>query len=164
VESNPDWCLGSYAFLWGNKQERTSTWFGLLLKDGSKTAMVDELAYAWTGKWPENRVPRLIALESEANLKRLPPATRHTARIKGYDPEGDPLQLVWEVRSETTDARSGGDAEKEPPAHPEAVIESKGTTVTFQTPQQPGEYRLFVFVRDGKGGAATANFPFAVAK
>jgi hypothetical protein len=164
VESNPDWCLGSYAFLWGNKQERTSTWFGLLLKDGSKLAMVDELTYAWTGQWPANRVPRLVALESEANLKRLPPATRYTANVKAYDPEGDPLQVTWEVRSETTDARGGGDAEQEPPAHPDAIIESKGTTVTFQTPQAEGNYRLFVFVRDGKGGAATANMPFAVGK
>jgi hypothetical protein len=112
VEGNPDWCLGSYAFLWGNKQERTSTWFGLFLKDGSRLGLVDELTHAWTGKWPENRVPRLMALESEADLKTLPPGTRHTAIIKARDPEGDPLQVTWEVRSETTDARSGGDAEK----------------------------------------------------
>jgi hypothetical protein len=164
VESNPDWCLGSYAFLWGQKQERTSTWFGMLLKDGSKLALVDELTHAWTGQWPKNRVPRLLALESEADLKTLPAATRYTANVKVSDPENDPLQVTWEVRSETNDARWGGDAEKEPPAHPEAIIESKGTSVTFQTPQSEGHYRLFVFVRDGKGGAATANFPFAVGK
>jgi hypothetical protein len=27
---------------------------------------------------------------------------------------------------------------------------------------QPGNYRLFVTVRDGKGAAATANLPFRV--
>ena len=27
-------CLGSYAFIWGHKQEATATWFGMLLEDG----------------------------------------------------------------------------------------------------------------------------------
>jgi hypothetical protein len=27
-------CLGSYAFLWGHKQEATATWFGMFLPSG----------------------------------------------------------------------------------------------------------------------------------
>jgi hypothetical protein len=41
--------LGSYAFLWGSKQERTHTWFSLLLPDGvgeaEKTEAVDVLSH-----------------------------------------------------------------------------------------------------------------------
>ena len=36
-------CLGGYAFLWGQKQERTPTWYGMFLKTGEATAIVDEL-------------------------------------------------------------------------------------------------------------------------
>jgi hypothetical protein len=43
IESQKGFCLGSYAFLWGVKQEATATWFGLLLPDGSRTAAVDVL-------------------------------------------------------------------------------------------------------------------------
>lgn len=52
-------CLGSYVFLWGQKQETTSTWFGLFLKGGEKTEVIDYLQKAWTGEWPSDRAPSL---------------------------------------------------------------------------------------------------------
>jgi hypothetical protein len=50
-------CLGGYAFLWGQKQERTPTWYGMFLKTGEATAVVDELTRYWSGQYPENRAP-----------------------------------------------------------------------------------------------------------
>ena len=46
-------CLGSYVFLWGNKQEKTHTWFNLFLEDGTPTEIVDTMTLLWTGEWPE---------------------------------------------------------------------------------------------------------------
>ena len=52
-------CLGSYAFLWGHKQEATATWFGMFLPSGERLGAVDAMTFAWTGRWPANRVPEL---------------------------------------------------------------------------------------------------------
>ena len=42
-KSDTENCLGSYAFLWGFKQEATATWFGMLLPNGNRTASVDAM-------------------------------------------------------------------------------------------------------------------------
>jgi hypothetical protein len=56
-------CLGSFAFMWGTKQEASATWFGMLLSTGEKTASVDELTQLWTGKAAKNLCPVIESLE-----------------------------------------------------------------------------------------------------
>lgn len=155
-------CLGSYVFLWGNKQEATSTWFGMFLKSGEALEPVDVMTYLWSGKWPANRAPQLEGLQIEADVKALTPGEHVTARVRASDPDGDPLTVHWEVRSESNDRKTGGDAEREPDAHPDAVVAAKGMELAFRVPKASGAYRLFVTLYDGKGHAATANLPFYV--
>ncbi len=155
-------CLGSYAFLWGHKQEATATWFGMFLPSGERLGVVDAMTFAWTGRWPANRAPELTALTTEARDAELAPGTKFTARLDATDLEGDPLVVRWEVRSESVDRRQGGDRETEPPAHPESFVEAMGLQATFRAPTRPGGYRIFAYLYDGKGGGACANAPFAV--
>ena len=52
-------CVGSYVFLWGQKQERTPTWYGVFLEDGKETESVDVMHYIWNEEWPQNRTPQI---------------------------------------------------------------------------------------------------------
>ena len=60
-------CLGSYAFMWGNKQEATTTWFGMLLPDGKRLGTADAMSELWTGKPPENKSPLIELFEAAAS-------------------------------------------------------------------------------------------------
>lgn len=163
VAAHTDRCLGSYVFVWGQKQERTDTWFGLLLSSGERTELADAVSRAWTGRNPANRAPVLYRLESEsAFLKKVAPGARLSARAVARDPNGDPLAARWVVRAETSDAKGGGDAEAAPPDIPGAVTKMENLTAEFVAPSKPGPYRLFLYLTDNKGGAATANIPFFV--
>jgi hypothetical protein len=155
--------LGSYVFVWGNKQEATFSWFGMFLPTGEKLPRVDAMAYAWTGKWPENRAPRLRSLRTPVALKKIKPDTQSYAEVDCEDREGKELSYVWDIRAESSDRKHGGDREAAPPSFPDAIVKGQGThRIEFKTPDTPGAYRVFVMAYDGDGGAVVHNLPFFV--
>lgn len=155
-------CLGTFAFLWGWKQECTATWYGMYLPTLEKLPQVDAMTKAWTGKWPRNRCPKIKKLTSSAAGKAVPANRTQTAFVEVKDPEGDKLTYVWQVISESTDRREGGEEESAPPTHPGLITQNNGQECVFKSPAKAGNYRLFLTIHDGQGGAATANFPFQV--
>ena len=164
VVGYPELCLGGYVFNWGNKQEVTPTWYSLILKDGDATETVDAMSRHWTGQWPENRAPSISPIEMPGvDLNKVVAGSENRATVSARDPDGDKLTYTWVVQSESTDRKTGGDFEQTPPTHPEAILKQAGSNVLFKAPETSGGYRLFVYIRDGKGRVATANLPFFVA-
>ena len=155
-------CVGVFAFAWEQKQEATGTWFGMFLRTGEKTPMVDLLAKEFTGRWPANRAPRPAPLRPPFANDRLPPGTEVVVDLAVTDPDGDPLTFEWIVKSESTDRRIGGDHEQAPPEHPACILRTEGARAWLRLPDRPGAYRLFVYVRDGQGGGASENIPFFI--
>jgi hypothetical protein len=153
-------CLGSYAFLWGHKQEATATWFSLFLADGSRTGAVDVLTEMWTGKRPANGCPAIRRLTIEGR-DRVAPGARLVATLDAADPDRDPLTVRWVLQKEGAYG-SGGDAEAEPPSIPAAVAKSTDGRAELIMPRDGGPYRLFAYVHDDHGGVATANLPLFV--
>lgn len=162
VEDGRGRCVGTYVFLWGQKQEVTSTWYGMFLKTGEKLPTVDAMAMAWTGKWPGNRSPKVRKLESPLANAVVGPGKEFPVSAIVEDRERDTLDFDWEVRAETKEVSVGGDAESEPPVVNGCVASSKGGEAVIRSPSKPGAYRLFLFVRDGKGGASADNLAFMV--
>ncbi|TWT84981.1 hypothetical protein CA13_64630 [Planctomycetes bacterium CA13] len=161
-EDAADICIGSYCFLWGQKQETTSTWYGMFLPSGEKLPQVDAMCRAWTGKWPENRCPRVSRLESDLKDSVVKPGSSSKVKMIAADPDDDPLQFSWVVVAESTDIKSGGDAESVPPSIPNCVVDATNGEAVIVAPEKPSNYRLFVFVKDGQGAASADNICFQV--
>ncbi len=162
LEESGNICLGSYAFLWGQKQEVTSTWYGMFLESGEKLPTVDAVSRAWTGKWPPNRSPRIETFEAPFENGMIAADQTITVSAKSIDAENDPLTWEWSVAPESTDRKVGGDKETAPEPVKGSVVSQENDQATIKAPTKPGDYRLFVIVRDGQGGASADNIPFKV--
>lgn len=160
VASQPDLCVGSYAFLWGHKQETTATWFGMLLPDGHRLAPVDAMTEAWTGSPPKNRCPRIESLTA-AKVSELKPGEKLHAKLVASDPEHDSIKIRWVLCRDSGVIGTGGDPQTEEISIADAVS-GQGPEVDVTVPSNGGGYRLFAYVADNHGGAAVANLPLQV--
>ena len=168
IRPDPRQCLGSYVFLWGQKQERTPTWYGVFLESGEETASVDVMHYLWNGAWPANRSPRLegawLDSKTAQHNAHLKPGQTYTAKVQARDEDNDPLTYAWEIMEESTDLKTGGDLESKPKILTGLIENPKKSEIALKAPVRPGAYRLFVYAFDGQGHAAHANIPFYVDK
>jgi len=171
IFSHRDRALGSYVFLWGQKQERTPTWYSMFLERLTDLGLnqetcptVDAMIYKWSGAWPVNRAPTVTALTlnglaATANVT-LTAGQAMQAVVTATEPESDPMVFIWELLPEPTVVGTGGSAEPRPARIDQATTTSPTTAMT--APATAGQYRLFVYVLDGQGHAGTANLPFRV--
>lgn len=159
-------CLGSYVFLWGQKQERTPTWYGLFTERGEENEVVDVMQYLWSGKWPQNQAPHIYSLQLD-NKKAtdnivLKPGTSYNILATAFDPNNDQLDYRWELLEEATKLGDGGDHEDRPAAIENSISASSQGKAMLRAPVKAGAYRLFVYIADGHNKVATANIPFYV--
>jgi beta-galactosidase/beta-glucuronidase len=157
--------IGSYVFLWGQKQERTPTWFGMLTEAGEATETIDVMHYIWTGEWPENRTPQVDSIQLDGKDYKesvvLEPGKTYDATLNVVDHDGNPLTYHWEVKPESVSIKAGGDRE-EPLPNLEGLLSDNDAASVRITAPVPGKYRLFAYAYDGQGYAAHANIPFLV--
>ena len=164
--------LGDYVFLWGQKVERTPTWYGMFLEtnadlglNGESLPTVDTMAVAWSGAALTNRAPDVTGLQlggqdAGANVT-LGAGQQVQAQVTVSEPDGDTMSYVWEILQDPAQPDLKGAPE---PREPRVGSPQKGSTpnITITAPAQSGQYRLLVYVLDGKGHAGTANIPFRV--
>jgi hypothetical protein len=171
VEGRPN-CLGSYVFEWGQKQEKTHTWYGVFLPGGERLGAVDVMIKAWNGKAPENLCPVIGAKRVQVKVdgeKESPkqniftPGQKLQCTVDASDPEGQPLKITWDLRKDASDnPADGGDYEAPVPPIEGSVVSSEKSEAVMKLPETPGNYRIFVYAVDPKGSAATANVPIKV--
>jgi hypothetical protein len=116
----------------------------------------------WSGAPPKNRCPDISSIEWIEARGPVAAGSVQQARITARDPEKNTLEFEWVVMAENSQNKAGGDKEDIPPVISGLILKEEPGQVTFTAPSVPGAYRLYVYVRDGNGGAATANAPFLV--
>ena len=162
ILASPGQALGAYAFLWGNKVEATTTWFGMWLEDGKRLAAVDTMSELWTGRPPSFPVPAIDPLVAASGTIGDPgDSLRITASGHGEDVAG--LQALWELKADSLETSTGGDFRADMPVIENAIVGASLTDAEVLLPSAPGPYRLYYTVWDEHGGAATANLPLLVA-
>ncbi len=166
IAANPGQIIGSYVFLFGQKQERTPTWYGMLLEDGARTESIDVMHYAWNGVWPELRAPKVsdILLDDKEPGQNvvLVAGRSYRASVEVLDPGNASLNHRWIVMRESEATEQGGDAEQVPDVIPVSMDINKAGNVTLEAPPEAGAYRLFYYVHNSHGLAGHANIPFLV--
>lgn len=163
----PQQSLGSYAFLWGQKQETTPTWYGMFLESGEATEVVDSMQFLWTGEWPETRAPSIRSFIIDGKRAEesiyLDAGETYIAQLDAFHPHSEAFTVRWEFLPESTDIRAGGDPETRPTAVDGLIISDDGKgRLEFKAPTEGGPYRLFAYVTNRFNKAATANVPFFV--
>jgi hypothetical protein len=166
IAGDTEKCIGSYVFLWGQKQETTSTWYGMFSNEGYASPAVGELEKIWLGRTPENVAPTLHKLVLDHAVKGdtilLTAGHTYEAIADISDADGDKIKYIWEVVPESQDIKAGGDAETRPPSLKGLGLKKKDNTCSFRAPENEGPYRLFFFAYDGHDHYAYANIPFYV--
>jgi hypothetical protein len=166
IEAKKDKCVGSYVFLWGQKQETTSTWYGLFTADGKPTEPLDELYKAWRDGTPPNSAPSIKKVEidnktQDASIK-LRSGDTYKASVVYTEPDNDKVKVTWEVYPESANTKAGGDFEEGLQPVLGTLKKRKNNSVVLKAPDKEGAYRLFVFVEDKEQRTAYANVPFYV--
>ena len=133
----------------------------MFLKDGDKLQAVDTMTELWTGKPPAERCPAIKKLKIP-NPSIFAPGAVFSADLDASDPQGRPLQVKWVIQPEQTNKLTAGAEEQALPELTDLIVRGDTRLAEVRAPQQPGNYRLFAYVRNGVG-AAVANVPFQVA-
>ena len=167
-------CLGSFVFLWGQKEERTPTWFsmfvegnveGLPLK-GEKTPMVEAMQRVWSGAEPEQTAPVVTGIKVDGKTPKESPTLQKgkpfRVEVAATDREGDKMTYIWEVLREATVLGFGGSYEPRPERYGEVITTNE--PVAEITINEEGNFRVYAYVADGTGFVSTVNSPIQVQK
>ncbi len=166
IQGDADFCMGSFVFLWGHKQETTATWYGLFDQAGRTSQCVEVLHDHWSPATRDGYTPVVDGIT--LNKKSAKEAVtvwaddEVIAEFNWRDFDNDVQKVVWNVVPESNDIKAGGDAESAPMPVQGLWKKRSRHSATFRAPHIPGAYRVFVQVNDAKGNYGYANIPFLV--
>lgn len=184
-------CMGSYVFLWGQKQETTSSWYGLFTERGEPTEALVAVGNGWglanerarafasasnapspldqrpsATSEPQKpfapRVAKVTLAHLDSTFYRAESGVLRSVQVVGTWPANTPFWL--ELIPESTDIKAGGDVESKPPTllRKKVRVSSDKPQVAFRAPAVPGAYRVVISAKGPDGYVSYANAPLWV--
>jgi len=157
--------MGGLTFYWGNKLERTHTWFSLFSENGKKTQAAFEMENLWKNENRHFNGPEInfILLNGFGAQESIVLSTTKEAKAELVMLNSTKLshKVKWEIRPENWNYLHYEEESKPNPIEIE-ILNKSANSFRFITPQKEGPYRLFVYVEDQNNFFATANIPFYV--
>ncbi len=159
-----DGLVGSYVFLWGQKQETTETWYGLFDAQGRPTRPIDMLQKHWKGSLPANQAPVVsdikIISETELGDNVFYTGSKVKVSLVCSDPDNDRIKVLWTLMPEASNTKAGGDAEQALNTISGHISKEGFNGADLRIPATEGAYRLYVKIVDPLGKVGYANLPF----
>lgn len=158
--------LGSAVFYWGQKQERTHTWFNIFDEHGRKSQIYFELKQLWGNEISNPQPPQIRYMlvdkkGAKDNLVFVPGESKKAQVF--FNSEADSaFQYYWEIHEEGWNYEGEGAKHKLTKKIPDSIENNGESEVYFTVPAIEGPYRIFVFVYDNYGNFSSANTPFYV--
>jgi len=166
IETDSFNCLGSYCFLWGQKQESTSTWHGMFLSNKNPTEAVDVMHYCWKGFWPTSRAPSITNINlNGSNWKNEHILEKDSISVLDFEFENynnQKIEIKYVLYPEAFSNKMGGDFQESPNPIELDIVEKRLNQIKFKPPKKKGAYRIFTFVSNEFGQSSVANVPFYV--
>tara|TARA_R110002033_G_scaffold171214_1_gene218617 strand:+ start:32919 stop:34262 length:1344 start_codon:yes stop_codon:yes gene_type:complete len=167
IATDPN-CSGSLAFYWGQKQERTQTWFNIFDEKTRKNQTFYELRSIWKHiAVPQDSLPHIkyMLVDNKGSRDQLifTPNDVKTAELLLTSKLDSTLQFEWEIRPEAWYYKEW-DLEKNPQTIEGSTFKNSDSKIIFTIPELEGPYRIYVQVNDQNGNFAAANTPFYVLK
>lgn len=151
--------MGSYVFLWGQKQETTPTWYGIFTEYKEKTETLWAIKQAWMGT-QESAPVSLGGFEKPYLMTQAADAIELPLALQSQSLEG--VKLRYEIIPESQDIKSGGDVEGRPASiERKKVRKFNGKFLSLKAPETEGAYRIFIYA-DVDGWVAYGNVPVFV--
>jgi hypothetical protein len=159
--------LGSTVFYWGQKQERTHTWFNIFDEEGRKSQVFYELEKIWLNEPVQFNYPPQIAYmlvndKGEKDNLVFRPNEVINARVLLNSGLDSTLQFKWEIHDEGWNYAGGGVEHNLTQKILTTIENIQKNEILFQAPALEGPYRIFVHINDTFGNFATTNTPFYV--
>lgn len=155
--------LGSIFFYWGNKQERTNTWFSLFDEAGNRATLTETLSEIWLGNQKggqkaEIKEMLLNRMSAYDNIM-LEPGKLAYGEFN-MDIKTDPGTVIWQIKPEDWYSEQMKDQNLSEIEN--LIISQNEQKVCFKAPVKTGPYRLFAKTIDSSGVFSQANIPFYV--